>query len=79
MSERPSTTQQQWSAVHEALLAELRWRMAGKDLLVTQEGASDLVDNLADVVVGNFELRPRPPRVGLIERSRRRRDRVNRS
>lgn len=57
-------------AVHEALLNELRFRMAGHDLLVTEATVDDLVDSLADVVVGNFELTPRPPRVGWFRRRR---------
>ncbi|HEU5271936.1 MAG TPA: hypothetical protein VFU36_18585 [Jatrophihabitans sp.] len=65
-----SDVQEQWRAVHEALLHELRWRMAGEDLLITQDRADDLVDNLADVVVANFELIPRPPRVSWFRRRR---------
>lgn len=60
--------QEQWRAVHQALLNELRFRMAGQDLLVTEATADDLVDSLADVVVGNFELTSRPPRVGWFRR-----------
>ncbi len=63
-------SQEQWRAVHEVLLAELRWRMAGRDLLVTEATADDLVDNLADVVVANFELTARPPRAGWFRRRR---------
>lgn len=64
------TAQEQWAAVHEALLHELRWRMGGKDLLITQDRADDFVDHLADVVNANFILTPRPPRVGWFRRRR---------
>ena len=64
------TAQEQWAAVHEALLNELRWRMAGKDLLITQDRADDFVDHLADVVVANFELTPRSPRTSRFRRRR---------
>lgn len=63
-------SQEQWRAVHHALLNELRWRMAGHDLLVTEATVDDLVDHLADVVIGNFELTARPPRAGWFRRRR---------
>jgi len=61
---------EQWSAVHQALLNELRWRMAGHDLLITETTVEDLVDHLADVVVANFELTARPARAGWFRRRR---------
>jgi hypothetical protein len=63
--------QDQWGAVHEVLLRELRWRMAGEDTItIAQDWASDFVDHFADVVIANFILTPRPPRVGWFRRRR---------
>lgn len=45
--------------------------MAGKDLItITQDRADDFVDHFADVVVANFGLTPRPPRVPWFRRRR---------
>lgn len=54
--------QDDWAAVHTALLNELTWRAANEDLVVPVDRLSDLADNLADVVVANFELTRRTQR-----------------
>ena len=48
-----------WEAVHAALLEELEFRAGGKVLCIEPNRLADIADNLADVVVGKFEVTPR--------------------
>lgn len=48
-----------WSAVHAVLLDQLRFRANSQPLTVQPDQLDDLADQLADVVVGRFEIVPR--------------------
>ena len=55
-----SQEKETWKAVHETLLAELEFRAGSKPLSIEPDRLDDFADHLADVIVANFELVPRP-------------------